>query len=292
MSTIISCQLMGGLGNVLFQVFTTIAYGINHSRRIVFPYTETLNTGITRNTNWDNLLSSIKMMTTFNPSHNYTNSKFVRFSRYIEQNFHYSPIPVFDYKELILCGYFQSYKYFDNERERIFLLLRLRDQQENIINDFPRFLDNNCYNVSMHFRLADYINIQDCHPLMPYEYYENALEHILMKRTDKKILVHYFCQECDNETVEKMIFRLKMSFRDIEFVKTDDTIPDWKQLLLMSCCQDNIIANSTFSWWAAYFNKNKDKIICYPNVWFGPSLKHNTEDLFPESWTRVRAFTC
>jgi len=56
----------------------------------------------------------------------------------------------------------------------------------------------------------------------------------------------------------------------------------------MSCCQHNIIANSSFSWWAAYFNTNPNKIICYPEKWFGPQLsQHNTKDLFPPSWHKI-----
>ena len=68
----------------------------------------------------------------------------------------------------------------------------------------------------------------------------------------------------------------------------DDFIPDWQQMLLMSICNDNIIANSTFSWWGSYFNENPDKIVCYPGVWFGPKLtQNNTVDLFPEDWKKI-----
>jgi len=57
----------------------------------------------------------------------------------------------------------------------------------------------------------------------------------------------------------------------------------------MSCCDHNIIANSTFSWWGAYFNNNKEKIVCYPDKWFGPKNANlNTKDLFPENWICVK----
>ena len=57
---------------------------------------------------------------------------------------------------------------------------------------------------------------------------------------------------------------------------------------LMSLCNHNIIANSTFSWWGAYFNHHEDKIVCYPDIWFGPAQGNKyMGDLFPEKWYKV-----
>ena len=59
-------------------------------------------------------------------------------------------------------------------------------------------------------------------------------------------------------------------------------------MVLMSCCEHNIIANSSFSWWGAYFNDNPEKIVCYPSVWFGPKLQNKkTEDMFPKDWKKI-----
>ena len=56
-------------------------------------------------------------------------------------------------------------------------------------------------------------------------------------------------------------------------------------MLYMSLCRHNIIANSSFSWWGAYFNSNKEKIVCYPSVWFGNNM--DTRDLCPETWIKM-----
>ena len=98
----------------------------------------------------------------------------------------------------------------------------------------------------------------------------------------------YFCDEEDiNDVMEKIIF-LQNSFKQYEFIRGDKYLADWEQLLLMSSCHHNIIANSSFSWWAAYFNNWIDKIVCYPSVWFGPAAKHNIIDLFPNNWNKIK----
>jgi hypothetical protein len=101
--------------------------------------------------------------------------------------------------------------------------------------------------------------------------------------------VLYFCEKEDNETVSKIINDLKKEFPKMKFYKQSDDVADWEQMLIMSCCYHNIIANSTFSWWGAYFNTNPKKYICYPSKWFGPKLcdKNKTNDLFPEDWMEI-----
>ena len=74
----------------------------------------------------------------------------------------------------------------------------------------------------------------------------------------------------------------------VKQTEVSDNIQDWEQLLLMSICRHNIIANSSFSWWGAYFNSSfDDKIVCYPKKWFGRALsQHNLKDLCPKKWVK------
>ena len=287
-SSIVTCQMMGGLGNQLFQIFTTFAYCIRTNRKMVLPYSDLLTVGKARITYWNTFLISLKKFTTFTNS-TFTNDYLYFLQSYNEPKFNYNPIPNFSDDSIKLVGYFQSYKYFENEKNILFDFIGLTKQQNSIREEFKELLDNESSNtISMHFRLGDYKDIQDCHPLMPYQYYESAILNIITARDlSKQFRILYFCEKEDIDDVEKIIKMLRKSYNFIEFKKVDNGIPDWKQMLLMSCCQDNIIANSTFSWWGAYFNQNEDKLVCYPNKWFGPKITNNTIDLFPKNWHKI-----
>ena len=151
--------------------------------------------------------------------------------------------------------------------------------------------------ISMHFRLGDYKKLPDYHPILPLEYYTQSLKKIFEVlnqgkeekiHESRKMKILYFCEKEDNEDAQVKITILQKEFPNVEFIKAEDSIEDWKQMILMSCCKYNIIANSSFSWWGGYFNNDKDKIVCYPKVWFGHKLTHhNLNDLFPRSWIKI-----
>jgi hypothetical protein len=134
---------------------------------------------------------------------------------------------------------------------------------------------------------------------MSVDYYYRAISRIAATETSISDALTFlvFYEPCDKEIVVKRVTELKQRCatdvngpaygRDIQFHFVRDTIADWQQILLMSVCYHNIIANSTFSWWGAYFNDNSNKIICYPSKWFGVSINHNVNDLFPPEWNKI-----
>ena len=282
----ITCNLMGGLGNQLFQIMMVMAVAIKNEVPFIFPYSDKLMVGVERPTYWNTFLKKIKKYTS-NPD-NFNNNVFInnllyKHPIYNEPRFNYTEIPKID--NVMFNGYFQSYKYFQEVQDKIFDLIGIYGIQLDILNEYPElFGEKNT--ISMHFRLGDYKTKQDCHPVLPYEYYEKSLETIPTEELSKYNVL-YFCEEEDNEYVNGIIDRLKLKFQVKEFIKVDDTIDDWKQLVIMSCCKINIIANSSFSWWGAYFNINDGKIVFYPSVWFGPSIQNDVSDMYPDSWIKI-----
>jgi hypothetical protein len=268
---------MGGLGNQLFQIFATISYAIKYKQSFGFLYTDNLGD---RPTYWNNFFGSLKVFTTtVRPQLNIIREG---------NDFRYHEIPgPCENKHTTLIGYFQSYKYFETYCNTLFRLIRLDDQKNAIKKKYNHNYDNL---VSMHFRLGDYKYKQEYHPLMKFEYYKNSIQYISNATNNDKLKILYFCEQEDADIVQMIIDRLQVYFPDCRFVKIDHGIFDWEQILMMSLCHHNIIANSSFSWWGAYFNSHEDKIICYPDLWFGPSLADkDVQDLFPDKWNKINS---
>ena len=285
----ISCCIMGGLGNQLFQVFTCISFAISNKTSFEFNITEKPRGNTHRNTYW---------LTLFRPLYPhfiiYPNSSIL----VKELSYTYHPICIPNKEEeeekqkqdqrYTLFGYFQSYKYFDSNKEAIFHIIQLNQSKQKVLEKMN--LDVNVFSnhfVSIHFRLGDYKKLQDSHPVLPTQYYANSLDYLQSIVPDfSTIPIIYFYEKTDEEEVLTTIHTLKRSYRN-KFIPVSHELKDWEQVLFMSQCKYNIIANSTFSWWGAYFNTCPNRIVCYPATWFGPAISHDTKDLFLEDWVKI-----
>jgi len=269
----ISIFLQAGLGNQFFQLFTAIAYAIEFQETLVIPRFKWDEDK--RAPYWDSVFKRLKdaVDPKLNPA---------SLPRYSEEGFGYAPLT--KKSNVILFGYFQSYKYFDKFSESIIKRLSLRLEQQMIKTKYMTLAQS----ISLHFRIGDYMDVQLHHPLLNDDYYVQSIQRImkLTKKTDWDII--YFCEAKDNLPVRQRLYKIKKHFPDLTFHKASDEMLDWEQLLLMSCSDHNIIANSTFSWWGAYLNPNPDKIVCYPSTWFGSANSDkDTKDLCPASWVKV-----
>ena len=276
----ISCRLCGGLGNQLFQIFTTIAYAIKYNQSFFFldNYKLDFKNGSTiRYTYWNTFLSSLKPFLKQMKDIPTLNCLY-------ETSFSYNEIKETNKSDSsLLVGYFQSPKYFNNYKEIICKLLKISSCKNSINERIKLNKEQNIY-ISMHFRFGDYIKNQHIYHLLVYDYYENALNYMINNiEKNKKIIVLYFCEEESIYETKQIIDRLCNKYSNILFHKTEN-YEDWEQMLCMSLCDHNIIANSTFSWWGAYLNNNESKIVCYPKQWFRLETNINTNDLFLENW--------
>ena len=214
-----TCILMGGLGNQLFQIFTLIAYSINNNK---FLLPEKLRDGDQRHTYWNNLLINLQKYI--------SDTKLIKCYEYNELNFHYNQIPFTD-NNLVLNGYFQSYKYFDSQWEQIFNIVGINELINQTKTKYNNYFNKN-YVISMHFRLGDYVNKQDCHPVLDYEYYKKSIDLIINQTNINNFDILYFCEENDVQIVDLIISNLQNKFSELKFIKIDFTIVDWEQMLL------------------------------------------------------------
>jgi len=253
----ITTSLAGGLGNYLFQIASAYSLAIDNGDKCVFNMDNSVKVHKHISDYENNILRNIQFNT------------FEIKNEYNEPYFHYSKIPYLE--NIRLNGYFQSEKYFNHNRDSILELFSINEECGKYIQDKygELFKNDTC---SIHIRRGDYLKLQDFHPLCSLDYYQKAIKEFSI---DTKFLI--FSDDID---------WCKKSFKDNNFVFIEHNL-DYIDLWLMSLCSNNIIANSSFSWWGAWLNQNTNKKIIVPNKWFGPSISHNTKDLIPSSWIKI-----
>jgi hypothetical protein len=172
-----------------------------------------------------------------------------------------------------LNGYYQTEKYFSHCEDQIKKLFTFKThviEESKLEKDKINSFFGNLELVSIHVRLGDYVNLQDYHTVQSSEYYTKAIEHFIDKQ-------YGFVVFSDDIETCKKIFPPSFYF--------SESNKDYVDLYLMSNCSHNIIANSTFSWWAACLNSNENKKIIAPKNWFGPAYSYNiTKDLYCKDW--------
>jgi len=179
-----------------------------------------------------------------------------------------------------LDGYWQSEKYFkDIEsviREEITLKELSPYKHSELINNIK-----NSNSVSIHIRRGDYVTnkkFSSVYNLLDEKYYQEALKFIAEKIKDPLFFIF-------SDDINWVKQNLNIPYPKI-FVSGENEIKNYEELILMSLCKHNITANSSFSWWGAWLNKNADKIVISPDRWFNDKIS-NAKDLIPENWVRL-----
>ena len=257
--------LCGGLGNQLFQ----IAAGFAHSMRMKTDYAINYNFSLNKKfvgqgkspeKYKDNFFSKIPE----------TDKEQKSFLPYIQPDFRYKQIPVSD--NLILHGYFQSEKFFENFHNEIEQLFFFSPELKNKINKKMAFSTKK--KVGVHIRRGDYKleKNKDFHPLIDVNYYFKAM--------------NFFSTDCVDFIIFSDDFETVNYEFDISNFKNLNNTDEIEDLYSLSQCDAVIMSNSSFAWWGAWLGKDKYKVIS-PSIWFNSSSPYIATDLYKDEWIRI-----
>lgn len=177
--------------------------------------------------------------------------------------------------DIFLDGYWQSPRYFDDIRDTLLTDFNLAEPLDNYATNIVTLMKNS-NSVSIHIRRGDYIKnpqVLKEFGICTDTYYQKAIATIEEQQPN----AHYFIFSDDIDWVKE---NLKLGAK-ATYV-TDPDLTDTAELFMMSRCKHNIIANSTFSWWAGWLNNNPDKVVIAPTPWF--NTKQWDPDLLPPNW--------
>jgi len=266
-------KFIGELGNNLFQLATLI----NLSKKYNKPF-KLIN-------NRDCYISikdrPLELQAMFEYGYEYVNSENVKYEMHTSpdtaQIFEYTPIDLNPEQDTMIHGFFQSEKYFEDIKQDLLdVYFKPKQVHLDYINEkYSKLIRRNT--LSIHVRVGgDRAALQHSHKNVSLDYYQQAIKIVLEK---------------DPTVTDYVIFSDNINYcmgifgddENITYIKDEINYID---LFLMSMCKHNIVANSTFSWWGAYLNRNLNKIVVAPKTeWFGPALQHlNLKDLFPQDW--------
>lgn len=196
------------------------------------------------------------------PSYHYNNVRYgdIELTIYKDDERKYTPITNRD--NICLYGYFQDYNYFmdyfDDVRDALALDWKMNEGK-----------------ISIHVRRGDYLRHPEWFPTVNTTYIENSINHF------KELGYNDFVVFGDDADWNKGNITSDKLGVNIEYSEGKHPIDDLK---LMANCEHQIVANSTFSVWAAYLNRNPNKIVIRPPFFLGERGKHLHKNIYLENW--------
>ena len=286
-------KLSGGLGNQMFQYAFGRALSIR-SNTTLFLDTSGLNDNIHTHTKRNFELTHFLIQATISSNSFITYKKNVFnfpvfilnlfrkkkiLKQIVEQKLHFDSSIKNTFHNAYFIGYWNSYKYFNDYADFI-----KKDFSFNLILDERNKLIakkiQTAVSVSLHIRRGDYITNPETkayHGTCDLEYYKKAVA-ILKEKYEN---LEFFVFSDDPEWV-KQNFIIDANFIIVSSTENSNGLQD---MYLMTLCKHAIIANSTYSWWAAWLINNDNKTVIAPLKWYNNSI--DTADLFPNSWIRI-----
>jgi len=256
---------MGQLGNQMFQYASLKGIAAKHNYETIIPnHTELIVDAL------GNKLR-IELFDAFDLS---GEVGFVPHDRNVQEpHYHFSQELLDNCPDNVsLVGYFQSEKYFKHIEDDIRKLFAPKKEAVECYEDAKELFDNP---VALHIRRGDFLINSVHHHNLSMKYYEEALKQF---DSDRQVII--FSDDTDWCKQQPL-------FESDRFLVCEGGGP-YTDLYMMSKCADFIIANSTYSWWGAWLSDNKEKVVIYPDRWFGPNnIDKSTADLFPPEWRMI-----
>ena len=258
-------KIKGGLGNQLFQYAVGRAVALHHKSPLKLDLTmfKTYELhkylldqfAIQADTATENEISELKGGNNLLFSALRKAGLVKRKSYLKEKRSSYFDASVFQNDDVYLDGYWQNELYFSGIRE---LLLRELASISSMSDEGYAYLEciKKSNSVSLHIRRGNYLNLKNVN-VLDVDYYIKAVDY-LRKSIEKPT---FFIFSDDLEWCKN-----SLGFLD-NCVFVDRTKTEIDDLKLMSFCQHNIIANSSFSWWGAWLNQNSKKTVIAPKDW-------------------------
>jgi len=175
-------------------------------------------------------------------------------------------------------GYWMSPKYFDGCRDAILGEFEFRplDTEENMALQ-PLLLQGN--SVAIHVRRGDYVGSKNLGGICTLGYYRNAI-----REARKAVGNPVFFIFSDDQGWCRENLKEELGNDKVIYVAHNRGTESWRDMQLMSMARCNILANSSFSWWGAYLNRREDHVTLCPDRW------HNTmayEDHYVDEWIKI-----
>jgi len=192
---------------------------------------------------------------------------------------------IFDLKPPVYVdGFWQCEQYFTNREEMIKKSFTFKEPLSEGSQKVAAQIAALPETVSVHVRRGDYVSSKptnDLHGVCSVEYYKEAMA-LISKRRDSP---HFYFFSDDIQWVSD---NLVSDVKNCTLVEHNTGADSWQDMALMSKCKHHIIANSSFSWWGAWLNPSKVKIVIAPEHWFNKkSTYFDDRDLVPWNWIKM-----
>jgi hypothetical protein len=288
-------KLIGGLGNQMFQYAAgrrlAHALGVELKLDISWFATQDLRTYSLGVFNIQENIASPEEVATLKVHNQGIAERVIRrvlhkppkqASTYIREKkkFHFDPDILNLPDGVYLHGSWQSEKYFADIQTVICREFTVKTPQTGKVKELAGRVAS-CESVSLHIRRGDYVSnahANQIHGICDLDYYLRSVEHFTQILNNP----HFFIF---SDEPKKARNNLKLVY-PATVVDRNGADKSYEDLRLMSQCKHHIIANSTFSWWAAWLSKNQNKIVLAPKRWF-KSDDYDPKDLIPNKWIKI-----